>query len=291
MIKKVPEHKCNYSQLLESVKEYIEADYKDEFNLEDIASRFNVSMFHFHKLFKAYFGVTPKALIERLKLERAAHLLKYTDASIIDIAFEFGYQNHETFTRAFKRVFGTNPLQYRKSNKEHKKRTQANLSEILPPNTLGISNPTIKHLNEIKVAYIRHIGDYRKIDETWRRLVSLGQKSSFLSKESNLMGIYYDDPEITQTERLRYDACVEVEDSINVSADIQNRVIEKGKFMVFRYTGELSKLEEVYAFIYHNYILEQNIDLEDRPNIEMYITSPAFLRQHHYITDICIPIK
>ena len=287
----VQDNMCNYSEILESVKEYIETDYREELSLDQIADKFSLSKYHFHKLFKSYFGVTPKTLIERLKLERAAHLLKYTDASIIDIAFEFGYQNHETFTRAFKRIFGTNPLQYRRSKKEYEKRTQANLSEIKIPKTLGISNPTIKYLNEIKVAYIRHIGDYRKIDVTWRRLVALGQKSNFLSKESNLMGIYYDDPEITQTEKLRYDACVEIENFLNVSADIQNRVIEKGKFMVFRYTGELSKLDEVYAFIYHDYILKQNIDLEDRPNIEMYITSPAFLRQHHYITDICIPIK
>ena len=64
----------SYYEILESAKETIELEYKDELRLEDLASKYNLSKFHFHRLFKSYFKVTPKEYFERLKMERAAHL-------------------------------------------------------------------------------------------------------------------------------------------------------------------------------------------------------------------------
>ncbi len=281
----------SYFEILESAKETIELEYKYGFRLEDLAAKYNLSKFHFHRLFKSYFKITPKEFCERLRLERAAHLLKYTNASIIDIAFEFGYGNHETFTRSFKRFFRINPRQYRKHEKQSGVLIDSMHSNDLTIEHVKISGPIIKYLDEVNLAYIRHIGDYKKVDKTWRKLVKVGWSHNILDQYTKLYGIYYDDPEITQESNLRFDACFEIEESQKFYKGLSYRKTDKGKYLIFRCTCELKHLPAAYDLIYGDYILNQNIELEDRPVLEIYLTSPAFHIQKKYITEICIPIK
>lgn len=200
----------SYYEILESAKETIELEYKDELRLEDLASKYNLSKFHFHRLFKSYFKVTPKEYFERLKMERAAHLLKYTNATIIDIAFEFGFNNHETFSRAFKRYFGSNPKHYRRNEYQEKTHKNRGYVKDSDQEDIEIAGPVVQFINEINVAYIRHIGDYKRVNKTWIKLVKLGLIYDILNKDTKLLGIYYDDPDITQENHLRFDACFEI---------------------------------------------------------------------------------
>ena len=57
--------------------------------------------------------MTIKELLLRLKIERAAISLKHSKDDIGQISFENGYENHETFTRAFKKYFALTPQEYR----------------------------------------------------------------------------------------------------------------------------------------------------------------------------------
>src|SRR5262245_28963788 len=49
----------------------------------------------------------------RLRVERGAFRLLLHDARLVDVALDCGFQNHETFIRAFRRVFGKTPSEYR----------------------------------------------------------------------------------------------------------------------------------------------------------------------------------
>lgn len=84
-------------------------------SLARIADRSSWSRFHLHRLFEREVGETPKAYVERLRLERAAAMLGATDKTVLDIALESGFKSHEVFSRAFKRHFGQSPSSYRNS--------------------------------------------------------------------------------------------------------------------------------------------------------------------------------
>jgi len=60
-------------------------------------------------------GETPKQYTLRLSLERAAARLITSDDAVLDIALAAGFNSHEVFTRAFRRVFGRTPAAYRRS--------------------------------------------------------------------------------------------------------------------------------------------------------------------------------
>jgi transcriptional regulator GlxA family with amidase domain len=69
----------------------------------------------FHRLTVEAIGETPGAHQRRLRLDSAAHLLLTSRATILDIALETGFENHETFTRAFRAHFQVTPSAFRKN--------------------------------------------------------------------------------------------------------------------------------------------------------------------------------
>ena len=60
--------------------------------------------------------VTYTDLIENMRFDLAAHMLADSDQNIIDIALQLGYEHTPNFSRAFKRIFGVTPMQFRKDN-------------------------------------------------------------------------------------------------------------------------------------------------------------------------------
>jgi AraC-like DNA-binding protein len=68
----------------------------------------------FHRLMVQVLGETPGAHQRRLRLDRGAWLLLRSRATVLDVALETGFENHETFTRAFRARFGVTPSSFRK---------------------------------------------------------------------------------------------------------------------------------------------------------------------------------
>lgn len=64
-------------------------------------------------------GLTVKEYIRKRRLSNSAQQLHCTKLPITDIAFNAGYESLESFTRSFKKHFGVNPREFRKSNQEH----------------------------------------------------------------------------------------------------------------------------------------------------------------------------
>lgn len=69
----------------------------------------------FHRLMLQVLGETPGTHQRRLRLDRAAWLLLTSRATVLDVALETGFENHETFTRAFRARFGITPSVFRKN--------------------------------------------------------------------------------------------------------------------------------------------------------------------------------
>ena len=68
----------------------------------------------FQRLMVQMLGETPGTHQRRLRLDRGAWLLLTSRATVLDIALETGFENHETFTRAFRSRFGVTPSVFRK---------------------------------------------------------------------------------------------------------------------------------------------------------------------------------
>jgi len=82
-------------------------------SLSNLAAEAGQSLFHVHRKLRAVLGETPKHFTLRLRVDRAASALITSQASVLDIALECGFESHEAFCRAFQRRYGMNPSAYR----------------------------------------------------------------------------------------------------------------------------------------------------------------------------------
>ena len=93
---------------------YIEDNLEDEINLEQAAQMACCSVYHFQRMFSFITEFSLSEYIRRRRLTLAAMELQQTDIRIIDLAVKYGYDSHESFSRAFQKVHGILPSLARK---------------------------------------------------------------------------------------------------------------------------------------------------------------------------------
>lgn len=85
--------------------------------LAGLAGRFGVSEASLRSYFSRVYGETPAAFARRHVLRRAARLLTEGDLSVAEVSQACGYANPSKFSAAFRRVYGANPLEYRRRSR------------------------------------------------------------------------------------------------------------------------------------------------------------------------------
>jgi transcriptional regulator GlxA family with amidase domain len=94
-------------------KDRIDAASEEDWPVERLASVSGVSDAHFARSFKEAFGVPPHRYLLTRRIERAKALLRDSDAPIIQIAFQTGWNSLGTFGRVFRDVTGESPSELR----------------------------------------------------------------------------------------------------------------------------------------------------------------------------------
>lgn len=102
-------------QSIEEAIEYMENHLLDKISYEDVAQHLYMSNYHFHRLFKMLTGITANEYIRNRKLSKAGQELIMSNKKIIDIAYKYGYETPESFTKAFTRFHGITPHLARRS--------------------------------------------------------------------------------------------------------------------------------------------------------------------------------
>lgn len=93
--------------------EFIEANLKQPIRVADIAESVGYSLYHFCRTFNANVRHTPYDYLMRRRLSESARELVRSDWKIIDIAYDYQFNNPETYSRAFRRMFAIQPSQWR----------------------------------------------------------------------------------------------------------------------------------------------------------------------------------
>ncbi|MBU5442197.1 helix-turn-helix transcriptional regulator [Paenibacillus sp. MSJ-34] len=105
----------NVQAIIRRSIDYIEHHLEEPIDPEQVASYAGFSMYHFHRLFSKEVGTSVADYIRTRRLCHAAQLLLYSEEPIIEIALQYGFESQEAFTRAFKKMYGLPPGQYRKT--------------------------------------------------------------------------------------------------------------------------------------------------------------------------------
>src|SRR4051812_32399547 len=89
-----------YSDRINRVIDYLRENLDQQVKLKDLAKVACFSEFHFHRIFGAVSGETLNFFTNRLRVEKAARLLRYSEQNLTDIALNCGFSSSATFSRA-----------------------------------------------------------------------------------------------------------------------------------------------------------------------------------------------
>lgn len=104
-----------YRSVVKKIQRYIKSNIKKTITLTDISKHVNYSLWYTAKIFKEVLGMSIFTYIRKIRLTEAAKVIRDSNVKIIDVAFDFVFDSHEGFTRAFAKEFNVNPKQYQKS--------------------------------------------------------------------------------------------------------------------------------------------------------------------------------
>jgi AraC family transcriptional regulator len=97
---------------VQRMQDYIEKHITEPITLGDLAKAAGYSQWHSARIFKELTHKTPFEYLRALRLSKAALILRDGKKKVIDVAFDFVFDSHEGFTRAFSKQFGISPKKY-----------------------------------------------------------------------------------------------------------------------------------------------------------------------------------
>ncbi|AUP80632.1 AraC family transcriptional regulator [Flavivirga eckloniae] len=269
--------------------------FKEEITVQDIENTAFYSYRNINRIFLSLHQETIGQYQKRLRLEKAAEYLKFSNQSIADIAYDVGYSEISSFSKAFKKHFRCSPSIFRNSYDYRQNLTKKivldeEFDEDYKPEY------TVEELPDLKIMYLTYYGDYdniKAIKDIWEQLVIYALKKKVLHDKTPFIGEILDDEEITDVLKCRYNAAVVLDDDKDVDEEglFRTKIIKKQKYAKFIHKGSHESCDETYAKIYTYWLTEMPMELADKPTLEFYINDESNTPEEELLTEIYIPVE
>ena len=227
-----------------------ERDSSEELSVSTLAEFAEVSDKHFQRCFRQIIGESPKSYVRRLRLQKAAYLLKWSDIPVINIAMRAGFSTHAGFTKAFVRAYSLSPQQFRESRDVmpylFSRETDVDPTDF---NDLAVSRLIVRvqQQPDWRVAAMRHIGPTEKIAEVWPRMIAWADGRSLLNEQSILLGIHNDYWDTNAEDKYRYDAAIVVPSDFTSDDEVNAFSIPAGEIAMTEFSGSLSQADVTWG--------------------------------------------
>ena len=281
-----------YTARFAKVLDYIETHLHEPLSVEQLSQVANFSKFHFHRQFAEYTGVCVARYILLLRLRQATYRLVFNSPTrIIDIALDAGFENPESFTRAFRNTFGQSPTEFRRQPDWDAWHACYHFRIPERKRTMHVE---IVHFEATPIAVLEHRGPVEQLNDpvgqfiTWR-------KESGLSpiKNSRTFGIAYDNPDTTEPDAFRFDICGEVVTDVPANPQsVVTKLIPGGRCARVRHHGTHTRLGESAIYpLYRDWLPQSGEELRDFPLYFHYLNLLPDTPEHELITDVYLPLK
>ena len=280
-----------YAERFNKVFDYIDKHLDDELSVECLSKIANFSKYHFHRQFFEYAGINVFRYVQLMRLRRASYRLVFSEHTrIIDIALEAGFENPESFSRAFKNMFGQSPSQFRISPAWEHWHT---LYRAPTKQRRQIMEVKIIDFNETRVAALEHRGAPDLVNDSVKEFIAWRKQSGLSPINTSLtLGIVYNNPETTEPENFRFDICGSVNAAIPDNPQgVVNKVIPNGRCAVVRHLGPHNRIGESAYYLYREWLPNSGEELRDFPLFFHYLNLMPETPEHELVTDVYLPLK
>jgi AraC family transcriptional regulator len=286
-----------YEAMVRRTVNEIQRRLDDPPGFRELADRAHLSPYHFHRIFRAMAGESPKELVRRLRLERAAHRVRFTVRPIVDIAVEAGYESQQAFAKAFQGEYGVTPSAYRAESGpgprlESPSRVHyvdGGFTSFYLVNRGGIEM-RIETVDAParRLAAVPHVGAYWAIGKAFTELQERAGALGLLP-DAQTVAVFYDDPDTVAEADLRSTAAVIVPADATIG-DLEESSLPGGRYLRAEFIGEYGGLPEAWRAMYAKHIPDGGHELRDGVCFEVYVTAHGEVPPEQMRTDLYVPI-
>jgi AraC family transcriptional regulator len=286
-----------YRARFQKVLAYIDAHLSDDLSLDRLSAVAAFSKYHFLRQFSELFGIGVYRYIQMTRLKRASHQLAFRDdQAITDVALDSGYDNAESFSRAFKKNIGQTPTEFRKQPQWSPwHATYQPLAELRTLHMQSQPQPhqvTLVDVEETRIAVLEHRGDPNLLGDSIRSFIAWRKQHHLPPSRHATFNLLYDDPEQVDPADYRFDLCVSTEQDIEDNPlGIVSKTIPAGRCAVLRHIGSDDTLGQSVAYLYSEWLPQSGEEPRDFP---LYLQRVRFfpdVPEHEAIVDIFLPLK
>jgi AraC family transcriptional regulator len=286
-----------YCSRFRKVLEYIDSHLDDDLTLDRLSNVAAFSKYHFHRQFSELFKISVYKYVQLTRLKRASYQLAFRDGmEIVDISLASGYENHESFSRVFKKSIGQTPSEFRERpqwNPWHliyQPLSELRIEHMKPDNQLN--NVKVILFKETKVAVLEHHGDPNLIGNSVRKFIEWRKQNHLPPKISNTFNILYDNPSETSPEDFRLDLCAATEREVtDNSFGVIEKTIPEGRCAVLRHIGDDANLGESITYLYSTWLPLSGEAPRDFPLFLQRVKFFPDVPEHEAIIDVFLPLR
>ena len=287
-----------YETMVRATVAELQRRLDDPPGFRELADRAHLSAYHFHRIFRAMVGESPREFVRRLRLERSAHRLVRTKSPIGDIAVEAGYDSQQAFAKAFQAEYSVTPSAFR-ADGGHGERLQSpsrvhvvdgGFTSFYLVNRGGNDmRVDAIDLPDQRVAAVPHVGAYwaigKAFGELQEQITRLG-----LSDCGHRLAVFYDDPDTVAEADLRSIAGVIMPSGSDIG-DLEEVALPGGRYLIAEFIGDYGGLPEAWRSLYAPHIPHGGYELRDGVCFEVYVSEHGEVPPERMRTDLYVPIN
>jgi AraC family transcriptional regulator len=288
-----------YTRRIDRVIDYVRANLDRQLKLKELARVACFSEFHFHRIFGAVAGETLNQFTNRLRLEKAARMLRFSQQSLTDIALECGYSSSATFSRAFRSGYDTSPRQFRKTGKIRKRKIRKAIytgQEYVLPMTMAEKKAAfpvkLLDLPERHVAYIRVVNAFEmdRVLAAFKTLIAWA-KSQDLFLRGVLFGMTVDDPDVTPKHLYRYEVGLASDSPFECGDGMLKLKMPAMRYAVTRASGDIRWIATAWDYLVRSWLINSAFEPEHAPALEIFLDKERATDWSHFELELCLPIR
>jgi AraC family transcriptional regulator len=149
----------------------------------------------------------------------------------------------------------------------------------------------IKHMPDLRVGSVRHVGPYNQIPHAFGRLGEIaGPAGLFRQPGAAMIAIYHDNPESVPQDQLRSDAGIVVPEDIALPKELAEHHIPAGRYARTVHVGPYEQLGDTWARFMGEWLPNSGHRVGDGASYELYRNDPRSTPKEELQTDLYVPL-
>jgi AraC family transcriptional regulator len=288
-----------YTRRIDRVIDHLRVNLDRKVKLKELAKVACFSEFHFHRIFGAVAGETLNQFTNRLRLEKAARLLRFSERRLTEIALDCGFSSSATFSRAFRSGYDTSPSEFRKTGKIKKRKIRKAINTgqeyVLPMSVVEMKKAFPVRFIDLparKIAYIRVVDafDMDRVLAAFKTMIAWA-KSKALYSRGVLFGMTLDDPDVTPKHLIRYEVCLASDSPFECADGMSKMKLPATRYAVARVSGDIRWVATAWDYLIRTWLINSPYEPEHAPALEIFLDKERAADWSHFELELCLPIR